>query len=89
MTQTYWEVRDRRTGALICHCGDESDALRMVQMAPERREHRQHRRILDQVITVQATTDKALGGQQGLPPATHQIETTTDRTLPERQAVPL
>lgn len=63
----YWVVTEKSTGKVICHCGEEKDALMMMQFDPHNRSYRKQKFILDQVITVTSTTDKQLPGQIGLP----------------------
>jgi hypothetical protein len=70
----YWVVTDKRTGRVICHCGEEQDALRMIMLEPDR-VYRKQRFIMEQVINITSTGLKELPGQQGLP--------ATKTSLPE------
>ena len=63
----YWIVKDRRSGRVICQCGDINDAIMMVGLDPNHRTYSRHRFIIDQVIDITSTTDKQLPGQIGLP----------------------
>ena len=65
----YWIVKDRRTGRVVCQCGDINDAIMMVSLDPNHRSYSRHRFILDQVIDITSITDKQLPGQIGLPAA--------------------
>ena len=88
----YWIVKDKRTGRVICQCGDINDALMMVSFDPDYRTYSRGRFILDQVITVTSTTDKQLPGQIGLPAGKDQlppIELQQQTWLPEGQGDPV
>lgn len=63
----YWVVIDKRTGRVICHCGEEYDALQMI-MFDSNRIYRKQKFLMDQVINVSSSGIKELPGQQGLPP---------------------
>lgn len=65
----YWIVTENKTGRVICHCADISDAIMMVSFEPDKRSYNRHRFLMDQVIDVSSTTDKQLPGQIGLPAA--------------------
>jgi hypothetical protein len=69
----YWLVIETRTGRVIAHCGEETDAQMMVQFDPDKRSYRKQKFIMDQVITVTSTVDKQLPGQQGLPAAKEEL----------------
>lgn len=62
----YWVVTDKRTGRVICHCGEERDAIQMI-MFDHNRIYRKQKFIMDQVINVNSSGIKELPGQQGLP----------------------
>ena len=88
----YWVVTDRTTGRVIAHCGDERDALMLISFDPEKRTYRKQKFIMDQVITITATQDKQLPGQQGLPAAKEKlppIDLQQQVWLPEGQGVPV
>jgi len=88
----YWVVTDKTTGRVICHCGEEYDALTMVSFDTNKRTYRKQKFIMDQVITVTASTDKQLPGQQGLPAAKEvfpPIDLQQQVWLPEGQGVPV
>ena len=85
----YWVVVGYSTGKVIAHCGDESDARMLCELRPTERTYRKQKFIMDQVITISATTDKQLPGQQGLPPAKITIggqELEVQQSLPESEA---
>ena len=69
----YWTVIETRTGRVIAHCGEETDAQMMVGFDPDKRSYRKQKFIMDQVITVTSTVDKQLPGQQGLPAAKEEL----------------
>ena len=86
----YWVVVEYSTGKVIAHCGDESDAKMLCELRPTERTYRKQKFITDQVITVSATTDKQLPGQQGLPPAKITIggqELAVQQSLPESELI--
>jgi len=88
MQQEYWSVY--QDGRKIADCGWENDAINLCSMIPGR-SYRKNKFILDQVITVTATTDKQLPGQQGLPPAKITIngqEIAVQQSLPKSEAEP-
>ena len=64
----YWVVTDKRTGRVICHCGEEQDAVRMT-LFDHNRVYRKQKFIMDQVINITSSGIKELPGQQGLPAA--------------------
>lgn len=68
----YWVVIDKRTGRVICHCGEEYDALQMI-MFDSNRIYRKQKFIMEQVINVSSSGIKELPGQQGLPAATDSL----------------
>lgn len=70
----YWEVVHHRTGKVIAHCGWETDARNLCEMKPLERIYRKARFLQDQVITVTASVDPQLPGQQGLPAAKIRLE---------------
>jgi hypothetical protein len=63
----YWIITDNKTGRVLAHCGDITDAMMMVNFDPHYRSYSRHRVLMDQVINVTSTTDKQLPGQLGLP----------------------
>ena len=88
----YWIVTENKTGRVITHCGDINDAIMMVGFDPHNRSYSRHRFIMDQVITITATQDKQLPGQQGLPAAKEElppIELQQQVWLPEGQGIPV
>lgn len=64
-----YSVIEKRTGRKICECGNEQDAIMMVEFDPHNRSYSRDRFILDQIIDVSSKTDKQLPGQVGLPAA--------------------
>jgi hypothetical protein len=66
MMNDYWVVTDKRTGRVICYCGEEQDAVRMI-MFDQNRVYRKQKFIMDQVITISSSGIKELPGQQALP----------------------
>lgn len=90
----YWVVTDKRTGRVICHCGEEQDAIRMI-LFDHNRVYRKQKFLMDQVINVSSSGIKELPGQQGLPEAkTSFSEDLADfwwpkNELPEGQEVAL
>ena len=74
MNYDYWVVVEHRTGKVIAHCGDESDARMLCELRPTERTYRKQKFIMDQVIDITSTTDKQLPGQQGLPAAKIRLE---------------
>jgi len=84
-------VTNIRTGRKICECGEEKDAIMMVELDPGKRIYTRDRFILDQIIDVTATTDKQLPGQLGLPAVKEKlppVELQQQVWLPESQAIP-
>lgn len=84
-------VTENRTGRKICECGDEKDAMMMVELDPGNRTYTRDRFILDQIIDVTSTTDKQLPGQVSLPAAKEElppVELQQQVWLPESQAIP-
>lgn len=69
----YWEVLNP-LGKKIANTGSVQDAIRLCEMRGHGHTYRQVKFIMDQVITVVATTDKQLPGQQGLPAAKIRLE---------------
>jgi len=63
----YWVVIEKSTGRIIANCGDEKDAIMMVEFNLHNRFYRKQKIILDQIIDIVSTTDKQLPGQLGLP----------------------
>jgi len=88
MMNDCWVVTDNRTGLVICYCGEEQDAIRMI-LFDHNRVYRKQKFIMDHVIDVFSTTDKQLPGQQGLPFG--KIEQLSPQTikLPEGQQEPV
>lgn len=87
----YWVVTDKITGRVIAHCGEENDALMLIGFDTDRRTYRKQKFIMDHVITITATQDKQLPGQQGLPAAKEElppIDLQQQVWLPEGQGVP-
>jgi hypothetical protein len=85
----YWIVKDRRSGRVICQCGDINDAIMMVGLDPNHRTYSRHRFINDQVIDITSTTDKQLPGQQGLPAGRVEQLNLYREKLPEGQQEPV
>jgi hypothetical protein len=88
----YWVVIDKTTGRVIAHCGEESDALMLISFDSSKRTYRKQKFIIDQVITITATMDKQLPGQQGLPAAKEKlppIELHRQVWIPEGQGIPV
>jgi len=88
----YWVVKNKTTGRVIAHCGDERDARMLFEFDPDKRSYQKQRFILDQVITVTSTTDKQLPGQQGLPAAKEKlppIDLQQQVRLPEGKGIPV
>lgn len=85
----YWVVTDKRTGRVICHCGEEQDAIRMI-LFDHNRVYRKQKFIMDQVINVSSSGIKELPGQQGLPPVKVSLKDFESiYSLPEGQEVAL
>jgi hypothetical protein len=84
----YWIVTDNRTGRVISHCGDITDAIMMVGFDPNHRTYSRHRYIMDQVIDITSTTDKQLPGQIGLPLGKIDSLNSYKEKLPDRMEEP-
>lgn len=85
----YWEVIEKSTGRVICHCGEEKDAFMMISMKPTERAYRRSTFLQDNVINVNFTKAKELPGQQGLPAATFKLNQKQVIKLPVNQERPL
>jgi len=85
----YWVVTDIRTGRVIAHCGEELDAIMLVGFDKNKRFYKKQKFIMDQVITVSATTDKQLPGQLGLPVGTYKIEDKKIYSIEEGTSMPV
>jgi len=85
----YWIVTDNKTGRVLAHCGDISDAIMMVNFDPHHRSYSRHRFLMDQVIDVTSTTDKQLPGQLGLPVSKVNTLEPHKICLPEGQQQPI
>ena len=86
----YWEVVDKNTGRIICHCGEEKDAFMMVSFDSSKRIYRKSRLLQDNVINVNFTKPKVLPGQQGLPASTFELDFEVEEILlPQGQGKPL
>jgi len=85
----YWIVKDRRSGRVICQCGDINDAIMMVGLDPNHRTYSRHRFIIDQVIDITSTTDKQLPGQIGLPSGKVDSLNSYQEKLPEADGIPV
>jgi hypothetical protein len=70
----YWVVLDTSTGRVICHCGEESDAIMMVEFSPQNRSYRKQKFLMDNVINVNFSKAKELPGQQGLPASKFKLD---------------
>lgn len=84
----YWVVVEYRTGKVIAHCGEETDARMLCELRPTERIYRKQKFIVDQVIDVTSTTDKQLPGQQGLPTAKIRLEDTQQQQIPAGMQIP-
>lgn len=85
----YWVVSEKSTGRVICHCGEEKDAIMMLMLGPNR-VYRKQKFIVDQVINVTSSGIKELPGQQGLPAAKTPLPDLQQQIwLPESQAKPI
>lgn len=86
----YWVVIDKRTGRVICHCGEEYDALQMI-MFDSNRIYRKQKFIMEQVINVSSSGIKELPGQQGLPAAKESLPEIIEDfwTLPQGNQEPV
>jgi len=60
MTSDYWVVVEYKTGKVIAHCGDESDARMLCELRPTERTYRKQKFIMDQVIDITSTSQKQL-----------------------------
>lgn len=60
MTSDYWVVVEYRTGKVIAHCGEETDARMLCELRPTERTYRKQRFIMDQVIDVSFSSQKHL-----------------------------
>ena len=85
----YWIVKDRRSGRVVCQCGDINDAIMMVGLDPNHRTYSRHRFIIDQVIDITSTTDKQLPGQIGLPSGKVDSLNFYQEKLPEADGIPV
>jgi hypothetical protein len=85
----YWVVTDTRTGRVIAHCGEQTDAIMLVGLDKDKRSYRKQRFIMDQVITVTSTTDKQLPGQIGLPSGTYKMEEKKIYSIAESDLTPI
>jgi hypothetical protein len=85
----YWVVTETRTGKVIAHCGEETDAVMLVGLDKDKRSYRKQRFIMDQVITITSTTDKQLPGQIGLPPGTYKMEEKKIYSIEEGTSIPV
>lgn len=86
----YWVVLDTSTGRVICHCGEESDAIMMVEFSPQNRSYRKQKFLMDNVINVNFSKAKELPGQQGLPASTFKLDfEIEDLHLPQGQGIPV
>lgn len=86
----YWVVLDASTGRVICHCGEESDAIMMVEFSPQNRSYRKQKFLMDNVINVNFSKAKELPGQQGLPASTFKLDFEIgDLHLPQGQGIPV
>lgn len=85
----YWIVKDKRTGRVICNCGNILDANMMLQLDAENRICLRAKFLQDQVIDITSTTDKQLPGQQGLPAGKIDQLSSYKEKLPESQAKPV
>lgn len=85
----YWVVIDQTTGRVICHCGEEQDAIQMT-LFKHNRIYRKQKFIMDQVINVTSSGIKELPGQQGLPEAKVPLPNIQQQVwLPESQSKPI
>lgn len=85
----YWVVTDKTTGRVICHCGEEQDAIQMT-LFNHNRIHRKQKFIMDQVINVRSSGIKELPGQQGLPAGKISLQNIQQEVwLPESQSKPI
>lgn len=85
----YWVVAEINTGKIICHCGELNDAIMMVSFDPTNRTYNRNRFIMDQIIDVNATTDKQLSGQIGLPSGKNEQLTHYTQKLPQAEGEPI
>ena len=85
----YWVVIEYRTGRVIAHCGEETDAKMLCELRPTERTYRKQKFIMDQVIDVTSTTDKQLPVQIGLPPGTYKLEDCKIYKLEEGEGQPV
>jgi septation ring formation regulator EzrA len=84
----YWEVLNP-LGKKIANTGSVDDAIRLCEMRGQGHTYRQVKFIMDQVITVMATTDKQLPGQIGLPPGQYKIVDRKIYKLEESELEPV
>lgn len=84
----YWEVLNP-IGKKIANTGSVDDAIRLCEMRGQGHTYRQVKFIMDQVITVMATTDKQLPGQIGLPPGQYNIVDRKIYKLEESELEPV
>ena len=62
-----WTVIEKKSGKKICECGEETDAVMMLQFGEYERTYYKNQYLSDQVIDVSHQKIKDLPGQLGLP----------------------
>lgn len=60
MISDYWVVVEYRSGKVIAHCGEETDARMLCELRPTERIYRKQKFIMDQVIDITSTSQKQL-----------------------------
>lgn len=86
----YWVVIEKFTGRIIANCGNEEDALMMVNFDVQKRAYKRLRFIVDNIININFTKSKELPGQQGLPSAKISIDSSEkEKSLPEGKQIPV
>lgn len=85
----YWIVKDNRNGKIISHCGSINDAIMMVGFDPDYRSFYKNKLIGDQVITVNATSDKQLNGKVSDEEISQPKLDYFKNKLPEGEGIPI